>query len=167
MHLLHPISFLKLSFGSSWVQKTKKSIYEISKMPFYDMNFNFAHIYMSLLNCVLGVLCVFACFGCSRALRAFVLTCLRAYVLSVLVCLPAWRACVLTCLACLRACLLTCLRAWHAYVLACLCTWCVCMRVCVVVTMKCFIFLRVCTLGVWCTFLSYLLYISKLKFKNS
>ena len=161
MHLLHPISFLKLSFASSWVQKTKKSIYEISKMPFYDMNFNFAHIYMSLLNCVLGVL------ACSRALRAHVLcvlsclracvltclACLRAYLLGVLACLPAWRACVLACL--------------RAYVLACLRTWCVCMRVCVVVTMKCFIFLRVCALGVWCAFLSYLLYISKLKFKNS
>ena len=124
MHLLHPISFLKLSFGSSWVQKTKKSIYEISKMPFYDMNFNFAHIYMSLLNCVLGVLCVLACFGCSRALRAFVLTCLRAYLLSVLACLPAWRACVLTCLACLRACVLTCLRA-------CVLTYLVCLHACV------------------------------------
>ena len=117
MHLLHPISFLKLSFGSSWVQKTKKSIYEISKMPFYDMNFNFAHIYMSLLNCVLGVL------ACSRALRAFVLTCLaclRAYVLTCLACL---RACVLTYLVCLHACVRGCYNEMF-YFLTCLRTWC-------------------------------------------
>ena len=78
----------------------------------------------SLLNRVLGVLV------CSRALRAFVITCLaclHAYVLG--------RACVLTCLV-------------FAYLRA----WCARVRACVVVTMKCFIFLRVCALGVWCAF---------------
>ena len=43
MHLLHPTSLLKLSFGSNWVQKTKTSIYEISRMLFYNVDFNFAH----------------------------------------------------------------------------------------------------------------------------
>ena len=58
----------------------------------------------SLLNRVLGVLV------CSRALRAFVITCLaclHAYVLG--------RACVLTCLVCLRTYVLgvlACVRAW-------------------------------------------------------
>ena len=49
----------------------------------------FTALYPSLLNRVLGVLCVFMC------LRAHVLTCLA--------CLRAWRAYVLACLACLRA----------------------------------------------------------------
>ena len=43
MHLLHPADLLKLSFGSSWVQKTKTSIYEISRMLFSNIDFNFAH----------------------------------------------------------------------------------------------------------------------------
>ena len=43
MHLLHPTSLLKLYFGSNWVQKTKTSIYEILRMLFYNMDFNFAH----------------------------------------------------------------------------------------------------------------------------
>ena len=43
MHLLHPTSFLKLSFKSNWVQKTKAPIYEISWMLFYSMVFDFAH----------------------------------------------------------------------------------------------------------------------------
>ena len=43
MHLLHPTGFLKLSFGSNWVQKTKTSTYEISRMLFSTMDFNFAH----------------------------------------------------------------------------------------------------------------------------
>ena len=43
MHLLHPTGLLKLSFGSNWVQKTKTFIYEISRMLFPNMNFNFAH----------------------------------------------------------------------------------------------------------------------------
>ena len=43
MHLLHPTGLLKLSFGSSWVQKTKTSIYEISRMLFSNIDFNFAH----------------------------------------------------------------------------------------------------------------------------
>ena len=111
---------------------------------------------MGLLNHVLGVL------TCSRALRVYVLACLgvwhacvlgmparlRAYVLGVLVCLHASVLSVLSCLACLCA--------QHA-----------CVLTGVVVTMKCFIFLGVCGLGVWCAFLSYLLYISILKFKNS
>ena len=68
----------------------------------------------------------------SRAWRTRVLcmfTCLRAHVLCVLACFCAWRA-------------------WRVYVvsmLACLRAWCACVHVCVVVTMKCFIFLRV-----WC-----------------
>ena len=32
-----------LSFGSNWVQKTKTSIFEISRMLFSNMNFNFVH----------------------------------------------------------------------------------------------------------------------------
>ena len=43
MHLLHPTGLLKLSFGSSWVQKTKMSISEISRMLSSNMAFNFAH----------------------------------------------------------------------------------------------------------------------------
>ena len=43
MQLLHPTGLLKLSFGSNWVQKTKTSIYEISRMLFSNMDFNFAH----------------------------------------------------------------------------------------------------------------------------
>ena len=83
-----------------------------------------------------------------------VLACLRARVLGVLTCLRARRTCVLACLVCLPAYVLgvlTCLRA------------CVCQ--CVLGIMKCLIFLRVCVLGV--LFLSYLLCISILKFKNS
>ena len=38
-----PYSLLKLSFGSNWIQKTKISIYEISRMLFSNMDFNFAH----------------------------------------------------------------------------------------------------------------------------
>ena len=43
MYLLHPTDLLKLSFGSNWVQKTKTSIYEILRMLFSNMDFNFAH----------------------------------------------------------------------------------------------------------------------------
>ena len=43
MHLLHPTGLLKLCFGSNWVQKTKTSISEISKMLFSNMDFNFTH----------------------------------------------------------------------------------------------------------------------------
>ena len=43
MHLQHPTSLLKLSFGLNWVQKTKASIYEISRMLFSNMDINFAH----------------------------------------------------------------------------------------------------------------------------
>ena len=42
MPLLHPIDLLKLSFGSNWVQKTKTSIYKISRI-FSNMEFSFAH----------------------------------------------------------------------------------------------------------------------------
>ena len=42
MHILHPTGFLKLSFGSNWVKKTKASIYEILKMVFSNIDFNFA-----------------------------------------------------------------------------------------------------------------------------
>ena len=63
----------------------------------------------------------------SRASRVYVLPPSRAYVLA---CLRALRACVLTCLVCLRECVRACVRA------------------CVLVMMKCFIFLRVCVLGV-------------------
>ena len=87
---------------------------------------------MSLLNRMLGVLCVFTCL---RAHVVGTLTCLRAYALGVL----SWLAC---------------LRDWHArraYVLsvhACLRAWCTCARACMLVVMKCFIFLRVWVLGV-------------------
>ena len=118
------------------------------------------NIQMSLLNRVLGVL------ACSRALRVYVLACSRALCASALRCLRAWCACVL---ACLRAYVLKCLSAWRTCVLTCFCAWlaCVlgmftwlaclhaymhgvlaCVRACVLVTMKCFIFLRVCALGV-------------------
>ena len=43
MQLLHTTSLLKLSFGPNWVQKTKTSICEISKMLFSNIDFNFAH----------------------------------------------------------------------------------------------------------------------------
>ena len=68
-----------------------------------------------------------------------------------------WRACML--------CMFACSRAWRVYVLGlltCLRAWCAFVCACVLVMMKCFIFLRT-----WCAFLSYLLYISILKFKNS
>ena len=88
-----------------------------------------------------------------------VLACSRVYVFACSRALRAWRACALTCLRAsvlgVLACL-ACLRAWRA-----------CVRACIVVTMKCLIFLRVCVLGILCAFLSYLLYISILKFKNS
>ena len=80
----------------------------------------------------------------------------------------AWRACVLACFACLCACVFTCLVCLHAYVLACL----ACLSAAVLGVLACgcacydemFYFLTcLCT---WCAFLSYLLYISILKFKN-
>ena len=43
MHLLHPTSLLIVTFGSNWVLKTKTSIYEISRMLFYNTDLNFAH----------------------------------------------------------------------------------------------------------------------------
>ena len=84
--------------------------------------------------------CVLAC---SRAWRTYVLACsayLRAWRAYVLACLRAWRVYLLTCLACLRVSLRACYNEMF-YFLTCLCTW--------------------------CSFLSYLLCISTLKFKNS
>ena len=77
----------------------------------------------SLLNCVLGVL------ACLRACVLTYLPCLRVYVLGLLACLAYFRD-------------------WCACVLVCLRAWCACVRACVLVIMKCFIFLRVCVLGV-------------------
>ena len=91
---------------------------------------------------MLGVL------ACSRALRAHVLgmlTCLT------FLCLRACHAYMLLCLSAWCACVLSCLSDWHAYVLsvlACLRAWCVCVRASVLAMMKCFIFFRVCVLGV-------------------
>ena len=44
MHLIHPTHLAKLYFGSNWVQKTKKSIYGISRMLFLNMDFYFTYI---------------------------------------------------------------------------------------------------------------------------
>ena len=43
MHLLNPTALLKLYFGLNWVQKTKTSIYEVSRILLSNMDFNFAH----------------------------------------------------------------------------------------------------------------------------
>ena len=43
MQLLHPTGLLKIFFESNWVQKPKTSTYEILKMFFSNMDFNFAH----------------------------------------------------------------------------------------------------------------------------
>ena len=43
MYLLNPTCLLKLSLGSNWIQKTKTSIYEISRMLSSNIDFNFAH----------------------------------------------------------------------------------------------------------------------------
>ena len=88
-----------------------------------------------------------------RALRVYVLACSRAHVLGVL------SACVLTCLACLRA--------WCAYVLACLRAWCACVCTCVLVMMKCFIFLRVCVLGVLFCLISFTFQYLNLKIRTA
>ena len=104
--------------------------------------------------------CVLACFSCLRDCvltwwRVYVIACLRAYVLGVL--------------ACLRAFVFMCFRAWRAYVLACLSylrAWGACVLACVRACFdEMFYFLR--TLRTWCALLSYLPYISILKFKNS
>ena len=86
------------------------------------------------------------------------LTCLRGYVLGVLTCLRAYvlawlRAYVLACLACLA-----CLRVWRACILGVLAG----VRACYD---EMFYFLT--CFHAWCAFLSYLLYISILTFKNS
>ena len=81
-----------------------------------------------------------------------------------LACSHAWRVCVLDVLACLRTYLLgvlaclACLRVWRACVLGVLEG----VRACYD---EMFYFLT--CLHTWCAFLSYLLYISTLKFKNS
>ena len=163
-HVCSPVNLLNIS-RTPFYKKTsgRKS----HRAPFKSFYLGIKH--GSLLNRVLGVL------ACSRALRVYVLACsraLRAYVLTRLACLRAYRAYVLSVLACLHTSVLgvlcvlgvfNCLRAWRAYVL----TGLLCLRARVVITRKCFIFLRVCALDVWCAFLSYLLYISILKFKNS
>ena len=92
--------------------------------------------------------------ACLACLRACVLTCLCAHVFAMLTFLRPWLTCVLGVLpwlVCLRACVLTCL--------VCLCA-CVC---------ACYyeMFYFLTCLRTWCAFLSYLLYISILKFKNS
>ena len=99
------------------------------------------------------MLCAFTCL---RAYLLGVFTCLRAYVLGVFTCL---RAYVLDVLTCLRAYVLdvsTCLRA---YVLAGLRVY----------ARACYdeIFYFLTCLRTWCGFLSYLLYISILRFKYS
>ena len=43
MHILRPAGLVKLSFGLKWVQKTKTSIYEISRILFLSMDFSFAY----------------------------------------------------------------------------------------------------------------------------
>ena len=104
--------------------------------------------------------CVLACFAC---LRDCVLAWWRVYVIAYL------RAYVLGVLACLRAFVFMCFRAWRAYVLACLSylrAWGACVLACVRACFdEMFCFLR--TLRTWCALLSYLPYISMLKFKNS
>ena len=72
--------------------------------------------------------------------------------------LHAWRGSVLTCFLCLRAYVLS--------VLACLRALCTCVRVCVRACYDEMFYFLTC-LRTWCAFLSYLLYISVLKFKNS
>ena len=106
-----------------------------------------------------------------RARVLFVFTWLRAHVVAclrdcVLTCLRAWRACVLTCFRVYVLPCLACFRAWRAYVLACLSYLRACVLACVRACFdEMFYFLR--TLRTWCALLSYLPYISILKFKNS
>ena len=87
--------------------------------------------------------------ACLAYLRACLLVYLRPYVP---VCLHAY---VLGVLTCLRACVLTRLRASVLVVLACV-------RACYDE-----MFYSLTCLHTWCAFLSYLLYISIFKFKNS
>ena len=109
---------------------------------------------------MLGVL------ACSRAFRVYVIACSRGGVFTWL------RAYVLTCLACLRAYVLSCLCASVLGVLPCLAR----LRARVLIVLTCLRCLRACfdemfyflrTLRTWCALLSYLPYISILKFKNS
>ena len=80
---------------------------------------------LGVLTC-LRAWCVYV-LACLRAWRAYVLrayvlgvlTCLRAYVLGMFTCL---RACVLTCLVCLRVYVRACYDEMF-YFLTCLCTW--------------------------------------------
>ena len=104
----------------------------------------------------------------SRAWRACVLACFACLHAHVLTCLRCLCACVLTCLACLRADVLgvltylACLCAWRVQVLTCF----VCLRVYVRACSDEIFYFFTC-LRTWCAFLSYQLYISTLKFKNS
>ena len=51
MHLLNAIGLLKLSFGPSWVHKTKTSIiYETSRMLFSNMDFTLMHFTIVIRN---------------------------------------------------------------------------------------------------------------------
>ena len=43
MQLLHPTGLLKFFFGSNWAQQPETSIYEILRMPFSNMDFNFGY----------------------------------------------------------------------------------------------------------------------------
>ena len=97
-------------------------------------------------------------FTFSRALRVYVVACSRV-----------WNVCVLTCLS---ACVLPCLCAWCTSVLGLL-TCLACLRTSVLSVLSCVracydeMFYFLTCLRTWCAFLSYLLYISILKFKNS
>ena len=79
--------------------------------------------------------------------------------------------CVFTCLVCLHVCTLTCLACLRAYVVGVLMglgmlTRSVCLRVYVCACYDEMFYFYTC-LRTWCAFLSYLLYISIFKFKNS
>ena len=84
--------------------------------------------------------CYIVCLMCLRALHIYVLVCSHAWRVCVFVCLCACMLGVLACLVCLHACVHACFDEMF-YFLTCLNTW--------------------------CAFLSYLLYISILKFQNS
>ena len=90
---------------------------------------------------MLGVLACFACL-CTHMLGVLPrLVCLRASMLVMMKYFIFWHASGLCVLMCVHSC-----YDEIFYFLTCLRTWCI---------------------GTWCAFLSYLLYISTLKFKNS
>ena len=87
----------------------------------------------------------------SRAWRAYVLACLACLHAYVIMCLARLRVCMFTSLACLRAYVLgvlTYLACLRGYVVTCLRAWCAWVCMYEHVMMQCFIFLRVCVLGV-------------------